>query len=62
MRRAAIAERRLLKAGEEILRDRFVRERGGRVQALVAALTARTLSPHAAAIRLLDQMQFGGSS
>jgi LAO/AO transport system kinase len=62
VRRAAIAERRLLKASEEILRDRFARERGGRVQALLGALTARTLSPHAAAIRLLDQLHSGGNA
>jgi len=62
VRRAAIAERRLLKASEEILHDRFARERGGRVQALLGALTARTLSPHAAAIRLLDQLHSGGNA
>jgi LAO/AO transport system kinase len=58
-RRAQIAERRLLKAGEEILRDRFERRRDGRLQALLESMEARTLSPHAAAIRLLNELSIG---
>jgi LAO/AO transport system kinase len=58
-RRAAIAERRLLKAGEEILRDRFERQRDHAMSALLAALKERTLSPHGAATRLLQDMNSG---
>ena len=61
-RRAAISERRLLKAGEELLRDHFVRHRHGRIAALVGELEARTLSPHAAARRLLKELNIGGES
>ena len=61
-RRAAIAERRLLKAGEELLRDHFVRHRHGRIAALVGEIEARTLSPHAAARRLLKELNIGGES
>jgi LAO/AO transport system kinase len=56
-RRAQIAERRLLKAGEEILRDRFERQRDGRFAGLLDQLRTRVLSPHAAADRLLDELQ-----
>jgi len=52
-RRMQINERRLLKSGEEILRDRFVRDRDGKTAALVSEVNARTLSPHRAAERLL---------
>ena len=52
-RRSAIAERRLLKAAEDILRDRFERRRGAGVAALLARLDARSISPHAAALDLL---------
>jgi len=56
---AEINERRLLKAGEEILRERFVRERDGRVSALVARLAGRAMSPRAAAATLLDELGIG---
>jgi GTPase len=52
-RRMQINERRLLKAGEEILRDRFVRDRDGKTAALLTEVNARALSPHRAAERLL---------
>ena len=55
-RRATIAERRLLKAGEEILRDRFERHREGRIAPLLAELRSRAVSPHTAAERLLKEM------
>jgi LAO/AO transport system kinase len=55
-RRASINERRLLKAGEEILRDRFVRHRHGRLAELLAQLTRRSLSPHSAATRLIAEL------
>ena len=61
-RRANIAERRLLKAAEEILRERFERRRDGRLQALLDALQARTISPYAAALRLLDELSIGGNA
>jgi LAO/AO transport system kinase len=58
-RRAQINERRLLKAGEEILRDRFVRHRDDRVSALLEALAQRAMSPHSAALRLLSELPPG---
>jgi LAO/AO transport system kinase len=61
-RRALIAERRLLMAGEEILRDQFARHRHGKVSPLLGQLESRTLSPHAAAIRLLRELNLGGQS
>ena len=62
IRRTAINERRLLKAGEEILRAAFVRHRDAKVSALLDKLAARTLSPHSAASRLLAHMNIGGES
>jgi LAO/AO transport system kinase len=53
-RRRDIAQRRLLKAGEDILRERFARERAATMEALLADLVARRLSPRAAALALLD--------
>jgi GTPase len=58
-RRVQINERRLLKAGEEILRDQFVRQRDGKIAALVTELNARALSPHRAAERLLEDLHIG---
>jgi LAO/AO transport system kinase len=58
-RRVQINERRLLKAGEEILRDQFVRNRDGKIGALVTELNARALSPHRAAERLLAALHIG---
>ena len=52
-RRNAIYERRLLKAGEEILRAEFERHRDAKVAELLANVAARALSPHGAANRLL---------
>jgi hypothetical protein len=51
-----------LKAGEEILRDQFVRHRDGKVSALLARLESRELSPHTAAVRLLRELNLGGQS
>ena len=59
-RRAAINERRLLKAGEDILRTAFAHHRHGKVSALLEKLSARLLSPHGAARRLLDELHIGG--
>jgi LAO/AO transport system kinase len=61
-RRALIAERRLLKAGEEILRDQFARHRDGKLSALLEQLVARTMSPHTAAVHLLRELNLGGQS
>jgi LAO/AO transport system kinase len=58
-RRAAIAQRRMLKASEEILRERFLRNRDQTMNVLLAAVKERTLSPRAAAVRLLQQLQIG---
>jgi LAO/AO transport system kinase len=60
-RRAMIAERRLLAAGEAILRDEFARHRDGRLSSLLTELTARTLSPHTAARKLLRELNIGGN-
>ena len=56
-RRAEINERRLLRAGEEILRDVFVRDHDGHVSPLLDELNARTLGPHTAAKRLLEAIR-----
>jgi LAO/AO transport system kinase len=58
-RRMAIAQRRMLKASEEILRERFLRNRDQTMNVLLAAVKERTLSPHAAAVRWLQQLQIG---
>jgi len=55
-RRAQIAQRRLLRAGEELLRDRFERERDSHIQSLLDEMQRRTLSPHSAALRLLGEL------
>jgi LAO/AO transport system kinase len=55
-RRQAILERRMLKAAEQILRLEFERHRQGRMADLVAELAAGTISPQAAARRLVAQL------
>jgi GTPase len=62
VRRRDIAERRLLRAGEEILRERFVRQRDGHVASVVDDLVARRRSPHAAALDLLETLRIGGEA
>jgi LAO/AO transport system kinase len=59
VRRERIAERRLLKASEEILRERFERHREGHIQSLLDQMHTRTLSPHSAALRLLNELHIG---
>jgi LAO/AO transport system kinase len=59
-RRVAINERRLLKAGEDILRTAFARHRDGKVSALLEELDTRAVSPHGAARRLLSELHMGG--
>ena len=61
-RRAALAERRLLAAGEAILRESFARHRLGKLSALLEQLRQRTLSPHAAARELLRELHIGGEA
>jgi LAO/AO transport system kinase len=61
-RRAAIAERRLLAAGEALLRDAFVRHRLGKLSPLLERLRVRTLSPHAAARQLLRELNLGDNA
>jgi len=58
-RRAMIAERRMLRAGEDILRAAFARDRDAKVSPLLEKLASRTLSPHGAASRLLAAMHMG---
>ncbi len=58
-RRQQINERRLLKAAEQILRDRFARHRDGKVTQLLERLQARAMSPHAAAVELLESIRIG---
>jgi LAO/AO transport system kinase len=55
-RRASIGERRLLKAGEEILRERFLSHRHGRLAALLEGIARREMSPHTAATRLIADL------
>ena len=59
-RRAAIAERRLLTAGEAMLRAGFARHRDGRLAPLLEQLRTRTLSPRTAARALLRDLHIGG--
>ncbi|MGC1817872.1 MAG: methylmalonyl Co-A mutase-associated GTPase MeaB, partial [Casimicrobiaceae bacterium] len=59
-RRSLIAERRMLAAGEQILREQFARHRDGKISALLHDVKARTLSPHSAAEALLRDLHIGG--
>jgi LAO/AO transport system kinase len=52
-RRQAIRERRMLKAAEQIVHQEFERHRQGRMAGLVAELAAGSVSPQAAARRLV---------
>jgi len=61
-RRAAIAERRLLSAGEAMLREQFARHRDGKLSPLLERLRARTLSPRTAARALLRELNIGGDA
>ena len=61
-RRAAIAERRLLTAGEAILREQFARHRFGTLSTLLEQLRTRTLSPRTAARALLRELNIGGDA
>ncbi len=61
-RQAQIAQRRLLRAGEDILRDRFERQRDAALAQLLEELAARRTSPHSAAVRLLEAIRIGGNA
>ncbi|HET8875141.1 MAG TPA: methylmalonyl Co-A mutase-associated GTPase MeaB [Casimicrobiaceae bacterium] len=61
-RRRAIAERRLLAAGEGLLHDAFARHRLGKLSPLLERLRVRSLSPHAAARQLLRELNIGGDA
>ncbi|OGA59306.1 MAG: LAO/AO ABC transporter ATP-binding protein [Betaproteobacteria bacterium RIFCSPLOWO2_12_FULL_65_14] len=52
-RRQSIRERRMLKAAEQVLHDEFERHRQGRMADLLGELAAGSISPQAAARRLL---------
>lgn len=52
-RRQAIRERRMLKAAEQIVHEEFARHRQGRMAGLVSELAAGSVSPQAAARRLV---------
>ncbi|MBA3902352.1 MAG: methylmalonyl Co-A mutase-associated GTPase MeaB [Rhodocyclaceae bacterium] len=56
MRRRMIAERRLLKAAEGIIADRFEQHRGGRIADLLGNVMGRQTSPYAAAVELLNEI------
>ena len=51
-----MAEMRLLKTAEDILRDEFERHRAGKVQALVQKLANAEMAPQGAARRLLEDV------
>jgi LAO/AO transport system kinase len=53
-RRRRIAEFRILKTAEDLLRARFHRSRAGRVAELAERLASREISPYAAGEQLLD--------
>jgi LAO/AO transport system kinase len=57
VRRSQINERRLLKAAEEIVRDRFARQQDGMLSELLARLDARATSPRTAAGELLKAIR-----
>ena len=58
-RQATIAERRLIKATEEMLRD-SLEQRRGELSVLLKELAERRVSPHYAARQLLLESGFGG--
>jgi len=57
----SIAEFRMLKTAEELLRQRFIHARQGTLAAVSADLTARRISPYQAAERLLDDITKEGN-
>ncbi len=61
-RRRRIAEFRMLKTAEDLLRARFAAARAGRVAALAERLAERRLSPYAAGEQLLDGAMTGSAA
>jgi LAO/AO transport system kinase len=61
-RRRDIAERRVLRAGEDLLRQRLVRTREGEIAELLDEVVARRRSPRAVALQLLDRLRIGGQA
>ena len=59
LRRRLIAERRLLKIAEDVLRARFAQAREGMARDLLDAVAARRLDPHDAAQTLLVRLGAG---
>jgi LAO/AO transport system kinase len=56
-RQRAIAERRMLKAAEEILHDQFDKHRHGKISVLTDQMMQRQMYPYAAARTLLNEIQ-----
>ncbi len=59
-RKKQIAERRMLKTAEEILRDEFKKHRDGKVSALIGQMMAHEKNPYTAAVDLLAEMRLEG--
>ncbi len=59
-RKKQIAERRMLKTAEEILRDEFKKHRDGKVSALIGQIMAHEKNPYTAAQDLLAEMRLEG--
>ena len=59
-RKKQIAERRMLKTAEEILRDEFKKHRDGKVSALIDQIMAHEKNPYTAAQDLLAEMRLEG--
>ncbi len=58
-RRREIARRRLMKAAEDVLRERFARDEARRIPALLGALVERRTSPRTAALALIQSLGHG---
>jgi len=59
-RKRQIAERRMLKTAEEILRDEFKKHRDGKVSTLIGQMMAHEKNPYTAAQDLLAEMRLEG--
>jgi LAO/AO transport system kinase len=54
IRKRRIAEMRILKSAEDVVRDRLRKQRDGKLADLLDKAMDRTIDPHAAALQLLD--------
>ena len=54
IRKRRIAEMRILKSAEDVVKDRLKKQRDGKLTELLDKTMDRTLAPHAAALELLD--------